>query len=345
MLEQINKLREKGKKELKSLKSIEQLREWHYQYLGKKGALTSLLKQLGDITSKERPVFGKVINRAKKELQNLFELTQKTLLEKKLHKELDNDDLDVTLPGRPCRNGNLHLTSKTLRRIFQIFREMGFQVYEAPEVESDEYNFQLLNIPEFHPARDMWDTFWVDDEVVLRTHTSPGQIRAMREYFPDSIRVILPGKCYRYEQITPRSEHQFFQVEGLTIGKNIRLTDLIGVMSEFAHKMYGKDRKIRIRGSYFPFTEPSIEVDMSCSCVEKEESKSLGCRLCKYTGWLEVAGAGMVHPVVLENGGYDPDEWSGFAFGMGVERPALLKHNINDIRYFYSNDLRFLQQF
>jgi phenylalanyl-tRNA synthetase alpha chain len=196
-----------------------------------------------------------------------------------------------------------------------------------------------------HPARDMWDTFWGDDEVVLRTHTSAGQIWAMREYFPEPIRVILPGKCYRYEQITPRSEHQIYQVEGLTIGKNIRLTDLIGVMSEFAHKMYGADRKVRIRGSYFPFTEPSIEIDMSCSCKDNADSGSAGCRLCKYTGWLEVAGAGMVHPVVLRNGGYDPEEWSGFAFGMGVERPALLKHNIDDIRYFYGNDLRFLQQF
>ena len=222
---------------------------------------------------------------------------------------------------------------------------MGFQVYDAPEVESDEFNFQLLNIPEYHPARDMWDTFWVNDEVVLRTHTSPGQIWAMREYYPEPIRVILPGKCYRFEQITPRSEHQFFQVEGLAIGKNIRLTDLIGVMSEFAHKMYGVERKVRFRGSYFPFTEPSIEIDMSCSCEEEDGTESPGCRLCKYTGWLEVAGAGMVHPAVLRNGGYDPEEWSGFAFGMGVERPALLKHNIDDIRYFYGNDLRFLQQF
>jgi len=345
MLEEINTLRENGKKELESLTSIEQLRNWHQQYLGKRGDLTSLLKQLANIPPKDRPAIGKVINDVKSEFQDLFELCQKKMFDKKLHKELGDNDLDVTLPGRPCMNGNLHLTSKTLRRIFQIFREMGFQVYETPEVESDEYNFQLLNIPEFHPARDMWDTFWVDEEVVLRTHTSPGQIRAMREKFPESIRVILPGKCYRYEQITPRSEHQFFQVEGLTIGKNIRLTDLIGVMSEFAHKMYGKGRKIRIRGSYFPFTEPSIEVDMSCTCIEKGDLNNSGCRLCKYTGWLEVAGAGMVHPVVLENGGYDPSVWSGFAFGMGVERPALLKHNIDDIRYFYSNDLRFLQQF
>ena len=244
MLEKINKLFEEGKLELKNLTTIEQLRNWHQKYLSKKGNLTSLLKQLGKIAPKDRPALGKVINDVKKNLQCSFDLYQKTLLEKKLHKELNEEDIDVTLPGRSCRKGNLHLTTKTLRKIFQIFREMGFQVFETPEVESDEYNFQLLNIPEFHPARDMWDTFWVDEEIVLRTHTSPGQIRAMRENFPDSIRVILPGKCYRYEQITPRSEHQFFQVEGLAVGKDIRLTDLIGVMSEFAHKMYGKIERL-----------------------------------------------------------------------------------------------------
>ena len=345
MLEQINMLREKGQNELNALNSTDQLPEWYYRYLGRKGDLTSLLKQLGTLSSEERPAMGKVINEVKQELQESFELRQKTLRETNLSQQLEIDDLDVTLPGRPCTTGHLHLTTQTLRRIYKIFQEMGFQVYEAPEVESDEFNFQLLNIPEYHPARDMWDTFWVNDEVVLRTHTSPGQIWAMREYYPEPIRVILPGKCYRFEQITPRSEHQFFQVEGLAIGKNIRLTDLIGVMSEFAHKMYGVERKVRFRGSYFPFTEPSIEIDMSCSCGEEDGTESSGCRLCKYTGWLEVAGAGMVHPAVLQNGGYDPEEWSGFAFGMGVERPALLKHNIDDIRYFYGNDLRFLQQF
>ena len=345
MLEQINMLREKGQNELNALNSTDQLPDWYYRYLGRKGDLTSLLKQLGTLSSEERPAMGKVINEVKQELQESFELRQKTLRETNLSQQLEIDDLDVTLPGRPCTTGHLHLTTQTLRRIYKIFQEMGFQVYEAPEVESDEFNFQLLNIPEYHPARDMWDTFWVNDEVVLRTHTSPGQIWAMREYYPEPIRVILPGKCYRFEQITPRSEHQFFQVEGLAIGKNIRLTDLIGVMSEFAHKMYGVERKVRFRGSYFPFTEPSIEIDMSCSCEEEDGTESSGCRLCKYTGWLEVAGAGMVHPAVLRNGGYDPEKWSGFAFGMGVERPALLKHNIDDIRYFYGNDLRFLQQF
>ncbi len=345
MLEQINMLREKGQNELYALNSTDQLSVWYYRYLGRKGDLNSLLKQLGTLSSEERPAMGKVINEVKQELQESFELRQNTLRETNLSQQLEIDDLDVTLPGRPCTTGHLHLTTQTLRSIYKIFQEMGFQIYEAPEVESDEFNFQLLNIPEYHPARDMWDTFWVNDEVVLRTHTSPGQIWAMREYYPEPIRVILPGKCYRFEQITPRSEHQFFQVEGLAIGKNIRLTDLIGVMSEFAHKMYGVERKVRFRGSYFPFTEPSIEIDMSCSCGEEDGTESSGCRLCKYTGWLEVAGAGMVHPAVLRNGGYDSEEWSGFAFGMGVERPALLKHNINDIRYFYGNDLRFLQQF
>jgi len=339
MIEQINILRENGEKKLNSITSSEQLQEWHQQYLGRKGDLTTLLKNLGNLSTEDRPIVGKIINKVKHELQESFELRQKAMRETILNQELESDDLDVSLPGRPCITGHLHLATQTLRRIYNIFQEMGFQVYEAPEVESDEYNFQLLNIPEYHPARDMWDTFWVNDEIVLRTHTSPGQIWAMREYFPKPIRVILPGKCYRFEQITPRSEHQFYQVEGLAVGKNIRLTDLIGVMSEFAHKMYGAERKVRIRGSYFPFTEPSIEIDMTCSCGDK------GCRLCKYTGWLEVAGAGMVHPVVLQNGGYNPEEWSGFAFGMGVERPAMLKHTIDDIRNFYSNDLRFLQQF
>ena len=186
----------------------------------------------------------------------------------------------------------------------------------------------------------MWDTFWISDQTLLRTHTSPGQIRVMRERYPEPIRVILPGKVYRYEQITARSEHQFFQVEGLAVGRAIAMTDLIGAVTEFLGRLYEADRRIRIRGSYFPFTEPSIEADMDCILC-----KGTGCRICRYSGWVEVCGAGMVHPVVLQNGGYDPDEWSGFAFGFGVERPALVKYGIDDIRLFYSNDLRFLRQF
>ncbi|MDH4137681.1 MAG: phenylalanine--tRNA ligase subunit alpha, partial [Anaerolineae bacterium] len=246
-----------------------------------------------------------------------------------------------TLPGRPAPLGRIHLTTKTLREIYAIFAQMGFQVYTARDVELDLYNFELLNMPPGHPARDMWDTFYTThEEVVLRTHTSPGQIRAMRDYCPEPIRVILPGKCYRYEQVTARSEFMFYQVEGLAVGKHITMTDLKGVTTEFARQMFGADRRMRFRASYFPFTEPSVEVDMDCIICSGE-----GCRICKYTGWLEIAGAGMVHPIVLQNGGYDPAVYSGFAFGMGPERIAMLKYDIDDIRYFYSNDLRFLGQF
>jgi phenylalanyl-tRNA synthetase alpha chain len=260
---------------------------------------------------------------------------------------LAQETLDVTLPGRPVVPGHRHLTTQALQRLYDIFAKMGFEVYEAPDVELETYNFDLLNIPEYHPARDMWDTFWVEgadrdagNRRLLRTHTSPGQIRVMRERYPEPIRVILPGKCYRYEQITVRSEHQFYQVEGLAVGPSITITDLIGTVTQFSHLYYGSDRQVRVRSSYFPFTEPSVEVDTECILCHGE-----GCAVCKYTGWLEIAGAGMVHPVVLANGGYDPDVWSGFAFGFGVERPAMQRYNVEDIRLFYGNDLRFLRQF
>jgi phenylalanyl-tRNA synthetase alpha chain len=258
-----------------------------------------------------------------------------------LQAALTHERADVTLPGRPTAQGRLHLSTQTLRDIYRIFALMGFQVYRSREVETDEVNFQLLNIPPHHPARDMQDTLYTTTpNVILRTHTSPGQIHAMREFCPQPIRIILPGLCFRNEQITARSEFMFHQVEGLAVGKHITIGDLKGVFVEFARMMYGEARQVRFRGSYFPFTEPSIEVDMDCMLCEGK-----GCRVCKYTGWLEISGAGMVHPVVLQNGGYDPQEFSGFAFGMGVERPAMLKYGIDDIRYFFSNDIRFLEQF
>jgi phenylalanyl-tRNA synthetase alpha chain len=217
---------------------------------------------------------------------------------------------------------------------------MRFQVEEWPEVETDMLNFELLNMPPHHPARDMWDTFYVNPKVVLRTHTSPGQIRSMRKHCPDPIRVLLPGKCYRYEAVTARSEFMFYQVEGLAVGRRITLADLKGAMIDFARQMFGADRKVRFRCSHFPFTEPSVEVDMDCIICAGE-----GCRVCKHTGWVEISGAGMVHPQVLSNGGYDPDVYSGYAFGMGPERTAMIKYSIDDIRLFYSNDLRFARQF
>jgi phenylalanyl-tRNA synthetase alpha chain len=237
--------------------------------------------------------------------------------------------------------GGLHPSTRTLREIYRIFADMGFQVYRSLDVETDDYNFTFLNMPPHHPARDMWDTYYTTTPgTLLRTHTSPGQIRAMREYFPEPIRVVLPGMCYRYEQTTPRSEIMFNQVEGLAVGKAITMADLKGTIADFARRMFGPDRKVRFRASYFPFTEPSAEVDMDCILC-----KGRGCRVCKNSGWLEIMGCGMVHPVVLRYGGYDPETVTGFAFGMGPERIAMLKYGIEDIRYFWGNDLRFLEQF
>lgn len=340
MLDELERVQTEARASLEQVQSGNELEDWHRAYLGKKGAITQMLRSVGDLPREDRPAFGRAANAAKQALEQAYEARAERLEREEMEAELEEGAIDVSLPGRPVDYGHLHLTTQSLRRIYDIFGDMGFQVYEAPEVETDEFNFGLLNMPPHHPARDMWDTFWVDDGVVLRTHTSPGQIRAMREYHPDPIRVILPGKCYRYEQITARSEHQFYQVEGLAVGRHITMTDLIGTLKEFAGRFYGGVRSIRIRGSYFPFTEPSIEADIDCILCEGE-----GCRVCKYSGWLEIAGAGMVHPAVLENGGYDPDVWSGFAFGFGVERPAMLKHGIDDIRLFYGNDLRFLRQF
>jgi phenylalanyl-tRNA synthetase alpha chain len=339
-LSQLKRLEEEALDALEAVKDSDALTAWDKRYLGKKGALTLMLRSVGELPKDERPAFGQAANEAKAQLEAAYQARIQALRQAEMERELEGGVLDVTLPGRPIGPGHLHITTQTLRQIYAVFAEMGFQVYESPDVETDEMNFGLLNMPPHHPARDMWDTFWVSDEVLLRTHTSPGQIRVMRERYPEPIRVILPGKCYRYEQVTARSEHQFYQVEGLAVGHGIALTDLIGTLTEFARRFYGPDRRIRIRGSYFPFTEPSIEADMDCILCRGE-----GCRVCKYSGWLEVCGAGMVHPVVLQNGGYDPDEWSGFAFGFGVERPALVKYSIDDIRLFYGNDLRFLRQF
>jgi len=248
--------------------------------------------------------------------------------------------VDVTMPGRRPIVGHFHPTTTALREIANIMVQMGFQPYDSPDVETDEMNFGLLNFAPGHPAREMQDTFYTTNpDVLLRTHTSPGQIHALREFAPNPIRVYLPGKCFRNEDVTARSEMMFYQVEGLAVGRNVTFSDLKGVIYNFANQMYGEGRQIRFRKSFFPFTEPSAEVDVDCILCGGE-----GCRMCKYTGWLEIMGVGMVHPVVLKNGGYDPSVFSGFAFGMGIERQAILKRGIDDIRYFYDNDVRFLEQ-
>ena len=359
--EELEQIREQALANLTAASTTRALEDWEARFLGRKGEITQRARQVGQMSKEDRPAYGQRVNEIKQLLLRAYETRLEEIRQAEVAQQLASETIDVTLPGRPVVPGHLHLTTQALRQLYAIFAKMGFEVYEAPDVELEAYNFDLLNIPEYHPARDMWDTFWVKDSLLgpkspstggaaseaklsnrrlLRTHTSPGQIRAMRERYPDPIRVILPGKCYRYEQITVRSEHQFYQLEGLAIGRGITMTDLIGTMTQFARLYYGPDEEVRVRGSYFPFTEPSVELDAACVLCHGE-----GCAVCKYTGWLELAGAGMVHPVVLENGGYDPETWSGFAFGFGVERPAMLRYSVEDIRLFYGNDLRFLRQF
>jgi phenylalanyl-tRNA synthetase alpha chain len=334
-------LEQRARAELDACGDEAALRAWHTKYFGKHGEVLQAVKKVADIPAAERPAYGQAANRVKVDLLTAHEQSQTRVRERSLERSLAEGAVDVTLPGRPVPRGRLHLATKTLREICAILADQGFQIYRSREVEDDLTNFELLNMPPHHPARDMWDTFHTTTPgVLLRTHTSPGQIHVMCEQCPRPIRVILPGMCYRYEAITTRSEIMFQQVEGLAVGTRVTMADLKGTIIAFARRMFGEQRQARIRSSYFPFTEPSIEVDMDCIvCGGK------GCSLCKRTGWLEIMGAGMVHPVVLKNGGYDPERFSGFAFGMGVPRIAMLKYAIDDIRQFWANDLRFLQQF
>ncbi|MBN1123211.1 MAG: phenylalanine--tRNA ligase subunit alpha [Anaerolineae bacterium] len=341
MLEKLKTLKAETLIELEEITDAESLRQLKNAVIGKKGEITTIKRSIGQLAPEDRPAVGQLANEIAQELESAFAEREELVKAHEMAQSLEEGEIDVTLPGRPVARGRLHPTTRMLRDIYDIWADMGFQVYRSRDVEDDDTNFTLLNIPPHHPARDMWDTFYTTDEgVILRTHTSPGQIRAMRDYAPEPIRVILPGMCYRYEQISARSEVQFNQLEGLAIGKNIRMTDLKGTIAEFARRMYGAERKVRYRCSHFPFTEPSMEVDVECVLCDGE-----GCGVCKYTGWLEICGSGMVHPVVLKNGGYDPAVYSGFAFGFGPERMAMLRYGIQDIRYFWGNDLRFLEQF
>lgn len=341
MVKQLDGLEQEAREALRVTADESALAKWRLSYLGRKGRVTEAVKALATLSREERPAYGRRVNEIKQALEAAYEAKVDELKQKAQTQARVADQVDVSLPGRPPRPGRLHPATSTLREIYRIFAEMGFQVYRSRDVETDDFNFTLLNMPPHHPARDMWDTFYTETpSVILRTHTSPGQIRAMRQYYPEPIRVVLPGMCYRYEQITARSEIMFNQVEGLAVGKKITMADLKGTIVDFARRMFGERRQVRFRASHFPFTEPSAEVDMDCILCEGQ-----GCRVCKHTGWLEIMGCGMVHPVVLKNGGYDPDVYSGFAFGMGPERIAMLKHGIEDIRYFWGNDLRFLEQF
>ncbi len=341
MLDTLNTIDETARTALSAADSVDAIKAWYNAHLGKASELQGILGSMGTLSKEDRPIVGKNGNRIKRELQAAYDARLVELKQAEMVSKLSAEALDVTLPGRPIKRGRLHVSTQILNEIYAIWADMGFQIYRSRDVETDEYNFQLLNFPVGHPARDMQDTFHTTEkDVILRTHTSPGQVHAMREFYPEPIRVILPGMCYRYEQITSRSEVQFHQVEGLAIGTDLTFANLKGTIADFARRMFGKDVRTRFRASHFPFTEPSAEVDVECFiCGGK------GCTVCKYAGWLEIMGCGMVHPNVLRNGGYDPEIYTGFAFGMGPERIAMLKYGIKDIRYFWGNDMRFLEQF
>ena len=341
MQEQLDKLVEQALAGLSKVFDEQELQNWRIRHLGRSAEVGKVLEGLRKLPAEERPAVGRRVNEVKSSLEKAFDEKVQALRLQALERSLGEEKLDVTLPGLSPKRGRIHPSTQTMREIISIWAEMGFQVYRSREVETDEYNFGLLNFPPHHPARDMQDSFYTTDpEVILRTHTSPGQIHVMRERAPEPIRVVLPGMCFRHEQITARSEIQFNQIEGLAVGSNITMADLKGTLSAFARLFFGQDVRTRFRASYFPFTEPSAELDIECFVCGGD-----GCPVCKRTGWLEILGSGMVHPTVLENGGYDPSIYSGFAFGMGPERITMLKHGIEDIRYFWGNDLRFLEQF
>ena len=340
---QIESLQAKALSELESVSSIEALDEWRVSFLGRRGELTQLLRGIGSLAPEERPAAGAAANALRQSLQDAMASAEDAL--KCAASEQSEEPIDVTLPGWPVPRGGIHPTTRIVREICAAFASMGFSVVEGPEIEWDHYNFEMLNIPKDHPARDMWDTLWIDYEddegerpMLLRTHTSPMQARIMESKRPP-VRVVIPGKCYRYEATDPRHEWHFYQIEGLAVDRGITMTDLKGTLFEFARRIFGVDRKVRFRCDYFPFVEPGVDMSIDCFLCDD------GCRVCSDTGWIEIMGAGMVHPKVLEGVGYDPHIYTGFAFGMGPERISMLKHGIDDIRLFYSNDLRFLRQF
>jgi phenylalanyl-tRNA synthetase alpha chain len=311
-------------------------------YLGRQGELRKLLAGIGQLPGEDRPKVGALANPIREELERSIEERRRKLTDIALEVRLARERTDVTLPGRPLPRGSMHPLIETQREMARIFGQFGFVVYESPEVETDELNFQLLNIPEDHPARDLWDTLYVegtDRRYLLRTHTSPGQIRLMRES-PPPIRAVLPGRCYRYEAVDASHGFEFFQIEGLMIDEGTTMATLRALLDEFARQMFGPGTRTRFRPGYYPFTEPSVAFDISCTICG-----GVGCPACRRTGWLTILGAGMVHPVVLRNGGIDPEIHQGFAFGMGTDRIAMLRHGIPDIRAFLDNDMRFLSQF
>ena len=339
MREALEKIKQIAKKELTDAQDIKTLDNLRVKYLGKKGELTNILKQMGKLSAEERPVMGQIANQVKTEIENALDSSLLTLKEKALEAKLLSEKIDVTMPGKPSPMGNRHPLNVVLDEIEEIFMGMGFSIVDGPEVEYDYYNFQALNLPADHPARDTQDTFYITDKIMLRSQTSPVQVREMEKTTPP-IRIIAPGAVYRSDEVDATHSPFFHQIEGLVVDKNITMANLRWTLDTFVKKMYGNDAQIRFRPHHFPFTEPSAEVDVMCfNCHGK------GCRLCKGEGWIEILGAGMVNPKVLINAGIDPEVYSGFAFGMGLERLVMRKYAVDDIRLFYDNDVRFLKQF
>ncbi len=340
MEQQLRELRQAAIAELPKAQSLDALSDLRVKYLGKKGSLTAILRGIGSLGPDERPRIGQLVNELRAEIEALIDKKTDELKQAQLAAKIAADTLDITLPGRRPPLGHKHPLTLTLERIKSVFMRMGFDIVEGPEIETDYFNFEALNLPPDHPARDMQDTFYISPDILLRTHTSPVEARTMQSVTPNSpVRIISPGKVYRVDYDATHSP-VFHQVEGLVIDKGISFSDLKGTLDQFAKEIFGSSVKLRFRPSFFPFTEPSAEVDISCvMCGGK------GCRTCKGTGWLEILGSGMTHPRVLEMSNFDPAQVSGFAFGMGVERIAMLVYGIDDLRLFYDNDMRFLAQF
>ena len=341
---QLEELKTKTQNQLKAIKAdnANELQELRVKVLGKKGSLTELLKGLKDLSQELRPLVGKQVNEVRDVLTQAFEEQAQLLEAAQIQARLESETLDVTLPGHQIKLGNRHILSQISEEIEDIFLGMGFQIVDGFEVEQDYYNFERMNLPKDHPARDMQDTFYISEDILLRTHTSPVQARTLdkHDFSKGPLKMISPGRVFRRDTDDATHSHQFHQIEGLVVGQNISMGDLKGTLEMISKKMFGEDRSIRLRPSYFPFTEPSVEVDVSCfKCGGK------GCNVCKKTGWIEILGAGMVHPSVLEMSGVDSEQYSGFAFGLGQERIAMLRYGINDIRGFYLGDSRFIEQF
>jgi len=337
MKQEITALREEAKKEIELVSSLGQLDELRIKYMGKKGKLTDLSKEMKNLSAEEKPKIGQLINEAKNEILEAFSMKNAILVKEQKEKKLKEEIIDISLPSRNLSLGTEHPITETMNFMKNIFTNMGFDVADGPEIEYVKYNFDALNIPQTHPSRDLTDTFYINPEVVLRTQTSPVQIRYMLEHKPP-FRMICPGKVYRPDYDVSHTP-MFHQMEGLVIGDNISFADLKGILTNFVKEVFG-DRRVRFRPHFFPFTEPSAEMDVECNICHGE-----GCRVCKGSGWLEIMGCGMVDPEVLKAGGYNPEEVSGFAFGMGIERIAMLRLGIDDLRAFFENDIRFLKQF